>query len=64
MADINLVVPAIFFFGMYGEINFGIGNFFVGFFGGEGYLSCGEGVEFNGGGEHGGIERSSLGGDG
>jgi hypothetical protein len=64
MRDINLAVPAIFFFGSYQEINFGTKIFFVGFFGEEGSLGCGKGVEFNGGRHDGGIGRSSWGGDG
>jgi len=65
MLDKNLTCPADFFFGSYCEINLGIGNnFLFGTFGGSllgsGSLSCGEGVELNGGGDcvDYGVERS------
>jgi len=61
----NFTCLADFFFGLNGEINLGIGNtFFFGTFGGSligsGSLSCGEGVELNGGGDcvDCGVERS------
>ena len=65
MPDKNLTCPADFFFRSNGEINLGIRNtFFFGTFGGSligsGSLSCGEGVELNGGGDcvDSGVERS------
>jgi len=65
MPDKNLTCLADFFFGSYGEINLGIGNtFLIGTFGGSllgsRSLSCGEGVELNGGGDcvDYGVERS------
>jgi hypothetical protein len=55
MPDKNLTCPIDFFFGSYGETNLVIKNFFFGTFGGSllgsGSLSCGEGVELNGGGD-------------
>jgi len=56
MPDKNLTFPAYFFFSSYDEIKLGIRNtFFFGTFGGSllgsGSLSCGEGVELNGGGD-------------